>query len=226
MSIAPVIAVDGPSASGKGTVAARVADALGFHYLDSGALYRLVAVAAGRVGASLTDEPGLARLALGMEISFKNNELWLDHENVSELARAEATSAAASRVAAFAPVREALLQRQRAFRQPPGLVADGRDMGSVVFPDATLKVFLTADRAVRAERRHKQLIEKGMHVKIATVVEELQRRDERDSSRPVAPLRHYPDAQLLDTTHLSIDEAVQTILGWYGQGLRGQPQSP
>jgi len=226
VSLAPVIADDGPPASGKGTVAARVAEALGLHYLDSGALYRLVAVAAGRAGVSLTDEPGLAGLAIKINISFKNNELWLDHENVSELARAEETSASASRVAAFPAVREALLQRQRALRCAPGLVADGRDMGSVVFPDATLKVFLTADRAVRAERRHKQLIEKGMHVKIATVVEELQRRDERDSSRPVAPLRHYPDAQLLDTTHLSIDEAVQTILGWYGQGVRGQPRSP
>ena len=112
------------------------------------------------------------------------------------------------------------------FRTAPGLVADGRDMGSVVFPDATLKVFLTADRAVRAERRHKQLMEKGMCVKMPAVVEELQRRDERDSSRPVAPLRHYPDAQLLDTTHLSIDEAVQAILGWYRQGVRGQPGSP
>ena len=226
MTLPPVIAVDGPSASGKGTVAARVAESLGFHYLDSGALYRLVAVAAGRAGVSLADEPGLARLALSINISFKNNELWLNHENVSEVARGEETSAVASRVAAFPGVREALLQRQRAFRQAPGLVADGRDMGSVVFPDATLKVFLTADRAVRAERRHKQLIEKGMRVKIASVVEELQRRDERDSSRPVAPLRHYPDAQLLDTTHLSVNEAVQTILGWYRQGVRGQPRSP
>jgi cytidylate kinase len=210
-----VIAVDGPSASGKGTVAARVAEALGFHYLDSGALYRLVAVAASRSGVSMAAEAALADLALGLDVSFKNNELWLNHENVSEVARGEETSAAASQVAAFPAVRVALLQRQRAFRQPPGLVADGRDMGSVVFPDATLKVFLTADRAIRAERRHKQLMGKGMCVKIATVVEELQRRDERDSSRPVAPLRHYPDARLLDTTHLSIAEAVETILGWY-----------
>lgn len=222
----PVIAVDGPSASGKGTVAARVADALGFHYLDSGALYRMVAVAASRAGVALADAQGLESLALSMDIRFKNNELWLGPENVSEQARSEQTSAAASQVAAFPAVREALLQRQRAFRQAPGLVADGRDMGSVVFPDAALKVFLTADRVVRAERRHKQLIEKGMCVKIAAVVEELQRRDERDSSRPVAPLRQYPDARLLDTTHLSIDEAVQTILGWYRQDVPGSPRSP
>lgn len=217
----PVIAVDGPSASGKGTVAARVANALGFHYLDSGALYRLVAVAAGRAGLPLTGERGLAELALEMSISFENNDLLLNGENVSEVSRAEETSASASRVAAFPAVREALLQRQRAFRQAPGLVADGRDMGSVVFPDATLKVFLTADRGVRAERRHKQLMEKGMCVKIDTVVEELQRRDERDSSRPVAPLRHYPDARLLDTTNLSIPEAVETILGWYRERVGG-----
>ena len=211
----PVIAIDGPSASGKGTVAERVAAALGFHYLDSGALYRLATLHALRAGVPLDDPEALARLARTMEISFRDAKLWLGGEDVTEAVRAEAVSSATSRVAASPQVRAALLERQHRFRQPPGLVADGRDMGSVVFPDATLKVFLTADVATRAERRHKQLMEKGMCAKMADVVEELRQRDARDSARPVAPLRHYPDAVFLDTTRLTIDQAVGQVLAWY-----------
>jgi len=208
----PVIAIDGPSASGKGTVAEKVARALGFRYLDSGALYRLVTLAAINARADLGDEPALARIAQGMEIDFREGKTWLAGSDVSADLRSEAVSAAASRVAAHPAVRRALLGRQRGFRAAPGLVADGRDMGSVVFPDAPLKVFLTADVAARAERRYKQLMEKGMYAKMGDVVEELRRRDERDSSRPVAPLRHYPDAIFLDTTGLTADQAAQAIL--------------
>jgi cytidylate kinase len=211
----PVIAIDGPSASGKGTVAARVAAALGFHYLDSGALYRLATLAALQAGADLQDEAALARVAGGMDIRFDAGSVLLDGRDVTEALRTEEVSAATSRVAARPAVRRALLERQRAFRRPPGLVADGRDMGSIVFPDAPLKVFLTADVATRAERRHKQLMEKGMYAKMTDVVEELWRRDERDMSRAVAPLRHYPDAVFLDTTGLTVDEAVNEVLGWW-----------
>lgn len=211
----PVIAIDGPSASGKGTVAARVASALGFHYLDSGALYRLVALVALEQGIPLEDEAALARAAATMDVEFGEESARLGGRDVTAAVRSEAVGVAASRVAACPEVRRALLVRQHRFRRPPGLVADGRDMGSIVFPDAPLKVFLTADVSTRAERRHKQLMEKGMYGKMADVVEELRRRDERDSSRPVAPLKHYPDAVFLDTTSLGIDEAVERILGWW-----------
>jgi cytidylate kinase len=211
----PVIAIDGPSASGKGTVAARVAETLGFHYLDSGALYRLVALAALDQGADLDDEAALARIAGAMEVAFRDGRAWLDGRDVTEAMRTEDVSAAASRVAARPAVRAQLLERQRGFCRLPGLVADGRDMGSVVFPRASLKVYLTAGVETRANRRYKQLMEKGMYAKIQDVVEELRRRDERDSSRPVAPLKHYPDAFFLDTTGLSVEAAVQKILGWW-----------
>ena len=211
----PVIAIDGPSASGKGTVAARVAEALGYHYLDSGALYRLATLAALGRGADLEDEAGLARIAGSMDVAFRDGRTWLDGKDVSEALRTEDVSAAASRVAARPAVRRQLLELQRGFRRRPGLVADGRDMGSVVFPEAPLKVYLTAGVETRAERRYKQLMEKGMYAKIQDVVEELRRRDERDSSRPVAPLKHYPDAFFLDTTGLSVDQAVQKILDWW-----------
>ena len=212
---APVIAIDGPSASGKGTVAARVAAALGFHYLDSGALYRLVALAAQRAAADLDDEAALARIAASMEVAFSGEGVRLEGVEVGEAMRAEEVGVAASRVAARPAVRSALLARQRGFRRPPGLVADGRDMGSIVFPQAPLKVYLTAGLETRAQRRYKQLMEKGMYVKMADVVEELRRRDERDTSRPVAPLKHYPDAIFLDTTGLTVDQAVEKILGWW-----------
>jgi 3-phosphoshikimate 1-carboxyvinyltransferase len=217
----PVIAIDGPSASGKGTVAERVAASLGFRYLDSGALYRLATLQALRRQVSLDDPDAQASAAREMEISFSDGKLWLDGEDVTEAARTEAVSAATSRVAASPAVRQALLERQHRFRQAPGLVADGRDMGSVVFPDAALKVFLTADVATRAERRHKQLMEKGMCAKMPDVVEELRQRDTRDSSRPVAPLKHYPDALFLDTSHLTIDQAVEQVLAWYRERARG-----
>jgi cytidylate kinase len=211
----PVIAIDGPSASGKGTVAAKVAEALGFHYLDSGALYRLATLAALRRGANLDDEAALARIAADMEVEFRGDRIRLDGEDVTEALRTEDVSAATSRVAAKPAVRIQLLERQRGFCRRPGLVADGRDMGSVVFPEAPLKVYLTAGVETRAERRYKQLMEKGMYAKIGDVVEELRRRDERDTSRPVAPLKHYPDAFFLDTTGLSVDQAVQKVLGWW-----------
>ena len=211
----PVIAIDGPSASGKGTVAAQVAAELGFHYLDSGALYRLVALAAREARVGLADEHALARVAAAMEIDFRDGRPWLSGRDVGKALRSEEVGVAASQVAAQPAVRTALLGRQRALRRPPGLVADGRDMGAIVFPDAPLKVFLTADLATRAERRYKQLKEKGMYAKMADVVEELRRRDERDSARPVAPLKHYPDAIFLDTTGVSAEQAVQQILGWW-----------
>jgi cytidylate kinase len=217
----PVIAIDGPSASGKGTVAARVARALGFHYLDSGALYRLVALAALQEEADLADEDALAALAEGMEVAFGEDRVSLDGIDVTQVLRSEEVGVAASRAAAHPRVREALLRRQRALRAPPGLVADGRDMGSIVFPDAPLKVFLTAGVETRAQRRYKQLMEKGMYAKMQDVVEELRRRDERDTSRPVAPLKHYPDAVFLDTTGLTAEQAVDRILGWWREKLRG-----
>jgi cytidylate kinase len=218
----PVIAIDGPSASGKGTVAARVARALGFHYLDSGALYRLVALSALRSGTPLDDEAALARLAAEMDVAFSEGSVRLGGLEVGPAMRAEEVGTAASQVAARPAVRQALLTRQRGFRQPPGLVADGRDMGSIVVPDAPLKVFLTAAVETRAERRYKQLMEKGMYAKMQDVVEDLTRRDERDTTRPVAPLKHYPDAVFLDTTGLDVDQAVAKILGWW----REKPQNP
>jgi cytidylate kinase len=221
----PVLAIDGPSASGKGTVAAKVASELGFHYLDSGALYRLVTLAALQRGTDLQDEAALANVASDMDVEFRGRRIFLDGYDVTEQLRTEEVSAAASRVAARPAVRTALLARQRGFRRLPGLVADGRDMGSVVFPDAPLKVFLTAGVETRAARRHKQLMEKGMYAKMGDVVEELRRRDERDSSRPVAPLKHYPDAIFLDTTGLTVDEAVQRILGWWREKSQQSHQS-
>ncbi|MBI3716585.1 MAG: (d)CMP kinase [Betaproteobacteria bacterium] len=211
----PVIAIDGPTASGKGTVAARVAERLGFHYLDSGALYRLVALAAVRHGIALSDENALARLALALDIRFGDGEVWLDGTEVGDAIRTEQAGQNASLVAAMPLVRTAMLERQRAFLQSPGLVCDGRDMASVVFPNATLKVFLTASVEARADRRTKQLKQKGMSAIMADVVKDLRIRDERDMTRPVAPLRHLEDAQLLDTTEISAEEAVERILGWY-----------
>jgi cytidylate kinase len=210
-----VIAIDGPSASGKGTVAALLAHALGFHYLDSGALYRLATLAALHADCDLEDEEAVARTAAAMDIHFAPGRVLLAGDDVTEALRTEPVSAATSRVAAKPAVRRALLDRQRAFCRLPGLVADGRDMGSIVFPSAALKVFLTADVRTRAERRYKQLMEKGMYAKMSDVVEELERRDARDASRAVAPLRHYPDAVFLDTSGLTVDQAVQRVLGWW-----------
>ncbi|MCL2344266.1 MAG: (d)CMP kinase [Desulfobulbus sp.] len=211
---APVIAIDGPSASGKGTVAARVAAALGYAYLDSGALYRLTALAARRAGVDWADEAGVAAIAAGLDVSFSENDICLQGVPVGEAIRSEEISAGASQVAALPAVRAALLFRQRAFNTAPGLVGDGRDMGSVVFPGAKLKIFLTATAEARAERRHKQLIEKGFSANLPALLLDLRERDARDSGRSVAPLRQEPDARLLDTTALTIEEAVDQVLRW------------
>lgn len=209
---APVIAIDGPSASGKGTVAERVAKQLGFHYLDSGSLYRLTALAANNAGIRLDDETGVAAVAITLPARFENARIWLKDTDVTDAIRTEAMSVGASKVAVLPAVRTALLARQRDYRRFPGLVADGRDMGSVVFPDAVAKLFLTASVEARAERRHKQLIQKGMPAKISALLEDLQERDARDSSRSVAPLRQSDDAECVDTTHIGIDDAVDAVL--------------
>lgn len=213
----PVIAIDGPSASGKGTVTQLVAEKLGFHYLDSGALYRLLALAAIRRQVALDDEAALAKLAGGMNIRFEQGFIWLDGEPVDEAIRTEECGNGASRVAAYPAVRAALLDLQRAFRQAPGLVADGRDMGSVVFPDARLKIFLTASAEVRADRRYKQLMGKGTHANISQILHDIEQRDERDSARSVAPLQKCADASLLDTSSLTIVEAVGEVLARFEQ---------
>ncbi|WP_291995538.1 bifunctional 3-phosphoshikimate 1-carboxyvinyltransferase/cytidylate kinase [Candidatus Accumulibacter sp. ACC003] len=210
----PVVAIDGTSASGKGTVAARVAAALGWHYLDSGALYRLTALAARRAGVDWHDEAGVAAIAAALDASFAGGAMTLSGDDVGDAIRSEEISAGASLVAAIPAVRAALLFRQRAFRRHPGLVADGRDMGAVVFPDSLTKVFLTAAVEVRAERRHKQLIEKGIAANIAALLRDLRERDERDSQRSVAPMQQSADAELLDTTNLTIASAVGQVLDW------------
>jgi cytidylate kinase len=211
----PVLAIDGPSASGKGTVAERVAQVLGFHFLDSGALYRLTALSAMQHGVTPEDEFGVAGLAATLPAGFHDGAVWLSNENVTDAIRAEAVGEGASVVAALPAVRAALLERQRAYRQAPGLVADGRDMGSVVFPDAMAKVFLTASAEARAERRYKQLIGKGMSANLAALVSDMRARDARDSGRAVAPLKAAPDALMLDTTELGIEAAVQAVLNHY-----------
>lgn len=211
---APVIAIDGPSASGKGTVAARVAEALGFAYLDSGALYRLTALAAKQAGIDWSDEAGVATLAAVLDVEFSGSDIRLNGSLVGDAIRTEEMSAGASKVAALPAVREALLFRQRAFNTLPGLVGDGRDMGSVIFPQAPLKVFLTASAEARAERRYKQLIEKGFSANLPDLLADLQQRDARDAQRSVAPLRQEADAKLLDTTHLTIEQAVNQVLDW------------
>lgn len=211
----PVIAIDGPSASGKGTVAQRVAETLGFHFLDSGALYRGVALAC--MGRKLDLESRLetARIALKLDIEFISGRILVDGVDATDALRAEEVGAAASRVAAYPEVREALLDRQRAFRQPPGLVADGRDMGSVIFPDATLKIYLTASAEERALRRYKQLIEKGMSASMSALLQEIRDRDARDSARAVSPLQKCADAIELDTTGMPIEAAVAAVLRAY-----------
>ena len=213
----PVITIDGPSASGKGTVAARVAAALGWHYLDSGALYRLAALAAQRAGVAWCNEAGVAAVAAALDVHFGENSILLAGDEVNEAIRQEDISSGASKIAALPQVRSALLSRQREFRQAPGLVADGRDMGSVVFPDAQTKVFLTASVEIRAQRRYKQLIEKGIAANIQPLLQDLRERDERDSGRSVAPLRQNEDTRLLDTSQLTIAQAVAQILAWNGE---------
>ncbi|MGH8629170.1 MAG: (d)CMP kinase [Burkholderiales bacterium] len=202
----PVIAIDGPSASGKGAVAQRVAEALGFHYLESGALYRLIALAGG-------DKPD--QTAATLEVEFRDGKTYYNKQGVTERLRDEAVGNRASEIAKLPAVRSALLTRQRAFRKHPGLVADGRDMGTIVFPDAALKIYLTASVQVRAQRRHKQLIDKGIHANLAALSRELEERDARDAARPVAPLKAAPDAVRLDSSALTIDEVVGEVLKQY-----------
>ncbi len=216
---APVLTIDGPSGSGKGTIARRVATGLGWHLLDSGALYRLLAVAAERSGVRLDDASALTVLARNMEVRFDSDErgeerIWLGRDVVTAAVRAEDTGAKASQVAALKPVRDALLGLQRRFRRRPGLVADGRDMGTRVFRDAGLKVFLTASPAERARRRYKQLKDKGIDVSLAALSQDIEDRDRRDSERSVAPLRPARDARILDSSGKSIDAVTQTVLDW------------
>jgi cytidylate kinase len=210
---APVIAIDGPSASGKGTIASRVARELGFHYLESGALYRLLALLSLREGSM--DEKQLANLAQHMDVEFAGGEVLLEDEDVSDKIRSEPCGVRASEVARLPAVRAALLERQRAFRRPPGLVADGRDMGTVVFPGAALKIFLTATPAVRAERRYKQLKEKGIDANLRALSRDLEERDERDRKRTVSPLVPAADSQVLDSSALSIEAVAGRILELY-----------
>jgi len=220
---APVIAIDGPSASGKGTIASRVAQRLGFHYLESGALYRIVALLSLR--EDTLDEERLVRLAEEMDVGFEEGDILLGDEPITDKVRSEPVGNRASEVARVAPLRQALLKRQRSFRRPPGLVADGRDMGTVVFPDAELKVFLTASPEIRAERRYKQLIEKGIDANLRALSRDLRERDERDAKRAVAPLVPAPDSQVLDSSALSIDEVVERIVGWWRE-KDGQAEKP
>ena len=217
----PVIAIDGPSASGKGTVAKRVAQALGFHYLESGALYRLVALASLKTGLAPDDAAGLARLAETLDVRFSGDSVVLDGEDVSLALYDERCGERASRVAQHPAVRSALLARQRGFRRPPGLVADGRDMGSVVFPDAALKVFLTASADERARRRYNQLKQKGIHANLRALSRDLAARDARDTARAVAPLKRAADARALECSSLPVDAVVETVLNWWRAGQRG-----
>ena len=215
----PVIAIDGPVGSGKGTIARRVAGGLGWHLLDSGALYRLVALAATKRGLALDDVDSVTELARQLDARFGSDDrgeeiIWLDGADVTREIRTEDCGAGASAVAVLQPVRDALLQVQRDFRQAPGLVADGRDMGTHVFADAELKVFLTASAEERAKRRHNQLNDKGIDVSLAALSRDIEERDRRDSERSVAPLRPAGDARVLDSSGMPIDAVVQTVLDW------------
>lgn len=211
----PVIAIDGPTASGKGTVAHRVAERLGFHYLDSGALYRLTALSALRSGTELNDEHALAKVARDLPCSFVGGKILLDRENVTDAIRAELVGNTASRIAALPTLRQALYGLQLQFRKTPGLVADGRDMGTVIFPHAQLKVFLTASPEARAERRYKQLIDKGFSANMEDLLKDLWERDARDSNRAIAPLKPAEGATILDTSDMTADQAVEQVLHWY-----------
>ena len=211
----PVICIDGPTASGKGTLASRTASQLGYHYLDSGALYRLTAYAAGRAGVALDDAAGVAAVAAALPVRFEGDKVLLAGVDVSDALRTESAGMAASQVSVHAPVRAALLALQRGFRQLPGLVTDGRDMGTVIFPAATLKVFLTASARCRAERRHKQLISNGISATLVDIEKDLEARDLRDSSRQSAPLKPAQDAKLLDNSEHSIEQSIGIVVDWW-----------
>lgn len=217
MNPVPVIAIDGPSGSGKGTVSRAIATQLGWHFLDSGALYRLVALAAEGQGIDLSNAQALSRVALGMQVRFGSRpdggeQVFLENCDITDELRHERTGNAASQVAAIPEVRTALLDRQRGFAEPPGLVADGRDIGTVIFPDAALKIFLTATAEERARRRYKQLKEKGLDVSLAALSQEVAERDARDAGRKVAPLAAAPDAIRLDSTGIDAEEIVRRIV--------------
>jgi cytidylate kinase len=211
----PIIAIDGPTASGKGTVAQAVAKELGFHYLDSGALYRLVGLASKQANVEFSQHQQLAQLSLGLQIEFKENQVLLNQKDVTEAIRTEEMGQRASSVGAIPAVREALFSLQKGFLKPPGLVADGRDMATVIFPEAELKVFLTATPQIRAQRRYKQLIAKGISANIDILTQDLVERDLRDTQRETAPLVQSEDAFLLDTSNQTIEEAVKQIIVWY-----------
>jgi cytidylate kinase len=211
----PVITIDGPTASGKGTVAHKVADRLGFHLLDSGALYRLTALSALRRGTDLGDEHALAKVAEHLPVRFNGGHIYLGTEEVSNAIRQEEVGNTASKIAALPAVRQALYGLQLSFRETPGLVADGRDMGTVIFPGAQLKVFLTASVEARAQRRYKQLIDKGFSANMDDLLADLQARDARDTQRAVAPLMPAEGAHILDTSQMTADEAVEQVLAWY-----------
>ena len=218
---APVITIDGPSGSGKGTISRLLAGRLGWHFLDSGALYRITGLAALRQGVGLDDEVGLGAVAAGLDVRFEEHDggadtrFLLSGEDISDAIRMEDCAAAASRVAVMAPVREALLNLQRECRRPPGLIADGRDMGTAVFPTAELKIFLIASAEERAKRRHKQLKDKGIDVSLNALLADIEERDARDSNRSVSPLKQAADAVLLDSTTRGIDEVVDTVLNYW-----------
>ncbi|NOX70259.1 MAG: (d)CMP kinase [Gammaproteobacteria bacterium] len=218
----PVVTIDGPSGSGKGTIARRVAQALGWHLLDSGALYRLVALAAARRGISQDDDAALGALAAEMRVRFDSNDageerIWLGNEDVTDEVRTEDCGRGASRVAVMPAVRQALVGLQESFRRMPGLVADGRDMGTRIFPQAQVKVFLTASPSERAKRRHKQLKDKGIDVSLPALSRDIEARDKRDSERSIDPLRPADDARELDSSKLTIDEVSQLVLDWVGE---------
>jgi len=212
----PVIAIDGPSGTGKGTISQLVARHLGWHLLDSGALYRVIAVGAEQNDIKTNDINGLKKFAEGMQVAFSTEfegSITLDDDEISHQVRLEETAEKASVVAAIPEIREVLLQRQRDFQLPPGLVADGRDMGTVVFPDSRLKIYLTASPEERAQRRYKQLINKGVSVNLRALLQDIASRDERDANRAVSPLRPAEDAVVIDTTSLTIEEVFKEVLG-------------
>ena len=215
ISVIPVLTIDGPTASGKGTVASRVAEALGFALLDSGALYRLTALSALEAKLALDDANAIAALARALPVQFAADQILLAGRPVQDAIRQEAIGNAASKIAALPAVRAALVELQHSFRKTPGLVADGRDMGTVIFPDATLKVFLTASVQARAERRYKQLIDKGFPANMLALLQDLKERDARDTERAAAPLKPAEGAHLLDTSDMTIEQSVAQVLDWW-----------